>query len=63
MQVFEAFYQGHTVAEGHIKGSGLGLAIAREYALAHQGQLDIVEEPAEPGGCIRLSLPLLQEPT
>ncbi len=60
-QVFEAFYQGHTVADGHVKGSGLGLAIAREYALAHQGQLEIVDEPSETGGCVLLSLPLLQE--
>jgi two-component system sensor histidine kinase GlrK len=56
-QIFEPFYQGRATAGSHVKGSGLGLAIAREYALAHNGCLDIVD-PGMPGGCIRLSLPL-----
>ncbi|MEE4379164.1 MAG: HAMP domain-containing sensor histidine kinase [Candidatus Competibacteraceae bacterium] len=56
-QVFQPFYQGRTIAGGHVKGSGLGLAIAREYVLAHGGCLDIID-PGTPGGCIRLSLPL-----
>lgn len=60
VRVFEAFYQGHTVADGHVKGSGLGLAIAKEYALAHQGRLEIVKLDRG-GGCVRLSLPLQQE--
>ena len=59
-RIFEAFYQGRTVASGHIKGSGLGLAIAREYATIHRGQLEIVQG-ARPGGCIRLSLPLQEQ--
>lgn len=56
-RVFEAFYQGQTVADGHVKGSGLGLSIARHYATAHQGSLEIVDS-ATSGGCIRLSLPI-----
>ncbi len=55
--IFEAFYQGRIEAQGHLKGSGLGLAIAREYAVAHRGRLEIVHG-AEPGGFLRLSLPL-----
>ncbi|NJN48455.1 MAG: HAMP domain-containing protein [Candidatus Competibacteraceae bacterium] len=55
--VFEPFYQGQTMASGHIKGSGLGLAIAREYTLAHGGRLEILNH-GTPGGCIRLRLPL-----
>ena len=41
-RVFEAFYQGRVTADGPVKGSGLGLAIAREYALIHRGNLEIV---------------------
>ncbi len=59
-RIFEAFYQGRTVANGHVKGSGLGLAIAREYATIHRGQLEIVQGIG-PGGCIRLSLPLQEQ--
>ncbi|MGE3540315.1 MAG: ATP-binding protein [Candidatus Tectimicrobiota bacterium] len=56
-RVFEAFYQGSTTYEGHVKGSGLGLAIAREYVTAHQGKLEIVTEGLQ-GAHFRLSLPL-----
>lgn len=56
-RVFEPFYQGRTVAEGHLKGSGLGLAIAQEYALAHGGKVEIIDCRTA-GGCVRLSLPL-----
>jgi two-component system sensor histidine kinase GlrK len=59
-QIFKAFYQGRTVAEGHVKGSGLGLAIAREYAAIHGGTLEIIEEDT-PGGGIRLNLPIERE--
>lgn len=55
-RIFEAFYQGRTVAEGHVKGSGLGLAIACEYTAIHGGSLEIIEGEA-PGGGIRLNLP------
>jgi len=42
-----------------VKGSGLGLAIAREYALAHGGRIEVVEQrPHEQGAHFRLSLPL-----
>ncbi|MDQ2693841.1 MAG: ATP-binding protein [Pseudomonadota bacterium] len=54
-RVFEAFYQGRTVADGHVKGSGLGLAIALEYAKAHDGALRIGPGP---GGRVRLQLPM-----
>ncbi len=55
-RVFEPFYQGSVLAEGHVKGTGLGLSIAREFALEHRGSLDLGE--AETGGTrIRLNLP------
>lgn len=56
-RVFEAFYQGRTVADSYVSGSGLGLAIVREYAAAHQGTVEIVKDGVA-GGCVRLRLPL-----
>jgi len=59
-RVFETFYRGATSAvdsNGKIKGSGLGLAIVREYVLAHQGHVFVVE-PGKPGGRFRVRLPL-----
>ncbi len=58
-RVFEPFYQGSVLAEGHVKGTGLGLSIAREFALEHRGSLEL--EAAESGGTrIRLNLPAKQ---
>lgn len=56
-RVFEAFYQGRTVADSYVSGSGLGLAIVREYAAAHRGSVEIVKDGAA-GGWVRLRLPL-----
>ncbi len=56
-RVFESFYRGDASANGKIKGSGLGLAIVREYVLAHQGHVYVVE-PGKPGGRFRVRLPL-----
>ena len=58
-QIFDSFYQGRPPAEGRVKGSGLGLAIAREYAVAHGGQIEVLERgDGRPGARFRLSLPL-----
>jgi two-component system, NtrC family, sensor histidine kinase GlrK len=56
-RVFESFYRGDASTNGKIKGSGLGLAIVREYVLAHQGHVFVVE-PGKPGGRFRIRLPL-----
>jgi len=56
-RVFESFYRGDASADGKVKGSGLGLAIVREYVLAHQGHVFVVE-PGKPGGRFRVRLPL-----
>lgn len=56
-RIFEAFYQGETVAEGHIKGTGLGLSIARDYVQAHGGQIAVNDKSAS-GAHLVLRLPL-----
>ncbi len=54
--IFEAFYQGRKMPQGHTKGTGLGLSIAREYVLAHGGSIKLAEVPK--GTCFRVVLPL-----
>ena len=57
--IFEPFYR--SSASRQIAGVGLGLAIAREFVLAHQGELIILEEQqggATSGCCCRQMHPL-----
>jgi two-component system sensor histidine kinase GlrK len=56
-KVFEPFYQGRRVLESHVRGTGLGLSIAREYALAHGGNIELVPHHGT-GAHFRLLLPL-----
>lgn len=56
-QVFQPFFRGRQALGGKVKGTGLGLSIAQEIALAHGGEL-CLPESIEPGGHIRLVLPL-----
>ncbi|MGL5003378.1 MAG: sensor histidine kinase, partial [Casimicrobium sp.] len=56
-RIFESFFRGDASANGKIKGTGLGLAIVREYVLAHQGSVYVVN-PGQPGGKFRIRLPL-----
>lgn len=58
-RVFDAFYQGSNVANGHVRGTGLGLAIAREYAQAHGGYIEVIDADGA-GACLRVVLPLEQ---
>src|SRR6266850_1083659 len=58
-RVFEPFYQGNTVYTGSVKGTGLGLAIVREYATAHQGSAEIIDD-GSPGAHLRVILPTRQ---
>ncbi|EAR22436.1 sensor histidine kinase [Nitrococcus mobilis] len=55
-RVFEAFFQGKRQPEGYVKGSGLGLSIAREYVLAHDGRIDVLDRPSS-GARLRVMLP------
>ncbi|MDC8445145.1 MAG: HAMP domain-containing histidine kinase [Nitrosomonas sp.] len=59
-KIFEPFYQGRIKANSHIRGTGLGLSIAREYALAHGGDIELVKH-REQGAHFRLTLPV-QDP-
>jgi two-component system, NtrC family, sensor histidine kinase GlrK len=52
--IFEPFFRSTTSRE--IAGVGLGLAIAREFVLAHRGELKLVSSPG--GGHFRAVLPL-----
>lgn len=58
-RVFEPFYQGNTVYTGPVKGTGLGLAIVREYATAHQGSAEIIDD-GNHGAHLRVVLPTRQ---
>jgi two-component system, NtrC family, sensor histidine kinase GlrK len=58
-KVFQPFYQGSAVHDGHVKGTGLGLSITQEYVRAHDGSIEIVEVPR--GACLRVLLPRYNE--
>jgi two-component system sensor histidine kinase GlrK len=60
-KVFEPFYQGRKVLDSHVRGTGLGLSIAREYALAHGGNIELVPL-ANRGAHFRLTLPVHDVP-
>lgn len=59
-RVFDPFYRGRTVAGGPLRGSGVGLSVVRDYAQAHGGSAEVVDEPARSGARLRLTLPLRQ---
>ena len=42
-RIFDPFYRGQALPVGDIKGSGVGLSIVREYAIAHGGNVELVE--------------------
>jgi two-component system sensor histidine kinase GlrK len=56
--VFDPFYQGRRTAEGLIGGTGIGLSVVKEYAAAHGGSVDVVEEATRRGARLRVRLPL-----
>lgn len=53
-QIFEPFYR--SAASHQVAGIGLGLAIAREFVLAHRGELNLI--PSTEGAHFRVTLPL-----
>lgn len=59
-RVFDPFFRGRGTAGGRLRGSGIGLSIVRDYAQAHGGTVEVVDEPRRPGARLRVSLPLQQ---
>ncbi|MBI4194396.1 MAG: histidine kinase [Betaproteobacteria bacterium] len=56
--VFEPFYRGAQPAHGRVKGTGIGLSVVREYAAAHGGSVEVVEQAGKRGARLRVRLPL-----
>lgn len=56
-RIFDAFYQGSASANTHVRGTGLGLSIAREYAQAHNGYIEAIDNDG-PGVCLKVVLPI-----
>lgn len=58
-KVFETFYRGSIPHDGYIKGTGLGLSIAKEYVMAHGGNIELVEDGKFSSGAhFRVTLPV-----
>jgi two-component system, NtrC family, sensor histidine kinase GlrK len=55
-RIFESFYQGLAPTQASVKGTGLGLAIARDFVVAHGGDIEVVEA-GKPGARLRVRLP------
>ena len=56
-RVFEAFFQGSTRPNTRVGGSGIGLSVVLECVLAHDGQVEVVDELYR-GAHLRVTLPL-----
>ncbi len=59
-RVFDPFFRGRNVAGGPLRGSGIGLSIVRDYAQAHGGTVEVIDEPKQSGARLRVTLPLRQ---
>lgn len=59
-RVFDPFFRGRSVAGGPLRGSGIGLSIVRDYAQAHGGTVEVVDDPKQAGARLRVTLPLRQ---
>jgi two-component system sensor histidine kinase GlrK len=57
-RVFDPFFRGRSVAGGPLRGSGIGLSVVRDYAQAHGGTVEVVDESS--GARLRVTLPLRQ---
>jgi two-component system sensor histidine kinase GlrK len=57
-RVFDPFYRGRNASGGRMPGSGIGLSIVRDYAQAHSGTVEVVDEPNRAGARLRVTMPL-----
>lgn len=55
-RVFEAFYQGRQLQQGHVRGTGIGLAVVRECVRIHNGFVQILGGE-NPGAHFHIRLP------
>jgi two-component system sensor histidine kinase GlrK len=55
-RVFDPFFQGRVQPGGPVRGTGLGLAIARECAIAHGGEIRIIDDQGQ-GTHFQVTLP------
>jgi two-component system sensor histidine kinase GlrK len=60
-RVFDPFYRGRNATGSRLPGSGIGLSIVRDYAQAHGGAVEVVDEPGRSGARLRVSLPMHPE--
>lgn len=56
--IFEPFYRGRNAVGGGLPGSGIGLSIVKDFARAHDGTAEVVDEPGRSGARLRITLPL-----
>lgn len=59
-KVFERFFRGSLMADGHQLGVGLGLSIVAEIARLHQGEVSYCDNP-DGGSCFLLRLPIVPQ--
>ena len=59
-RVFDPFYRGRNASGGRMPGSGIGLSIVRDYAQAHGGTVEVVDELNRAGARLRVTMPLRQ---
>ncbi len=60
-RVFDPFYRGRNATGSRLPGSGIGLSIVRDYAQAHGGTVEVVDEPGRRGARLRVTLPMHPE--
>ena len=56
-RIFEAFYQGATPQGGLVRGTGIGLSVVQEFAQAHGGTVEILDDKFS-GAHFRVRLPM-----
>jgi two-component system sensor histidine kinase GlrK len=58
-RIFVPFFQGSTPQDGLVRGTGIGLSIVQEFAHAHGGTVELVDD-GQPGAHFQLRMPLRQ---
>jgi len=56
-RLFDPFYTGTTISSGKLKGTGIGLSVVREFTAAHDGGVEVHDNPGG-GALFRVRLPL-----